>query len=184
MLAWRGVVLPGTLCSATTHPHPSQRAHLCHAHVPTATPAASAGALTQGWAHSGPQVKTLGQCPAPEGHGHVVVGFSEPGCVSLGSANSTVVLKVHMSQVTKLGPAWTFVPRPASGRTGTSHDAGCQVQLQACLPREQGCSPPWGLRPSPRGLPGLAFESGLNSTECWHLPSWGSPDGGSFGLEA
>lgn len=103
MLAWRGVVLPGTLCSATTHPHPSQRAHLCHAHVPTATPAASAGALTQGWAHSGPQVKTLGQCPAPEGHGHVVVGFSEPGCVSLGSANSTVVLKVHMSQVTKLG---------------------------------------------------------------------------------
>lgn len=177
-------MLPGTLCSATTHPHPSQRAHLCHAHVPTATPAASAGALTQGWAHSGPQVKTLGQCPAPEGHGHVVVGFSEPGCVSLGSANSTVVLKVHMSQVTKLGPAWTFVPRPASGRTGTSHDAGCQVQLQACLPREQGCSPPWGLRPSPRGLPGLAFESGLNSTECWHLPSWGSPDGGSFGLEA
>jgi len=44
--------------------------------------------------------------------------------------------EVHVSQATELGPAWTRLPRPASGRTGTSHHAGCRR--------------PWGLGPSPQ----------------------------------
>lgn len=163
VLAQRGVSLPRTLCSPTTPPpRSSQRAHLCHAHVPTATPAASAQRPGPGTGAAGLRVQRRSASALPQRDaGTRSARCSEPGCIVVRSANSNSCFR---KSVRARPPNWgprghVCHPWPADARAlptlpsaelaprGFAMRTGLQPSLGAQRPTP----------PPPRGLPGLAL---------------------------
>ena len=95
VLAWRGVLLPGTLCSPTTRPVPPKG-------LISATPTCPDPETAPPWAA---ERDPVGWCPAAEGRGHVVTQLHRARLHLDGVCpQQESFVKVRLSQVTELGP--------------------------------------------------------------------------------